>query len=349
MNGPGRQAEVVIIGAGPAGSAAAITCATSGLSVLILERAAFPRDRPGESLHPGVEALFTQLGSRRCAPGRPVRPLPGLLGGVGTGPGQFVPFGEDANGPWRGFQAWRAELDALLLERVRALGVEVLQPCRALQPLRGERGEVVGVETGGRPVHARVVIDAAGGAHWLARALDIPRLKASPNLVATYGYVVDADGSPEGEAPRIVADDEGWTWTAPVRPGVQQWTRLNLDGRPAPEGWLPPELRGCEPLGRRRGADVTWRRVASPAGPGYLMVGDAAAVLDPASSHGVLKALMSGMMAGHAVVGGASGTLPWPMALSSYAEWVRRWFEHDVAQLRERYRRFPHWGTPGPG
>jgi flavin-dependent dehydrogenase len=344
MNGTGREADVVVVGGGPAGSAAAISCAASGLSVLLIERSSFPRDCPGESLHPGVEPLFAQLGvSEAVQAARFVR-YPGFWV-EWDGPVQFVPFGEDANGPWRGFQAWRAELDALLLERARALGVEVLQPRRALHPLRGERGEVVGVETDGGPVHARVVIDAAGGAHWLARALDIPRLKASPNLVATYGYVVD-DGSPEGEAPRIVADDEGWTWTARVRPGVRQWTRLTLDGRPVPDGWLPPELRACEPLGRRRGADVTWRRVESPAGPGYLMVGDAAAVLDPASSHGVLKALMSGMMAGHAVVRASSGGLPWPVALAGYADWVRRWFEHDAAQLRERYRRFPRWDAP---
>lgn len=347
MSGPGLQAEVVIIGAGPAGSAAAITCAASGLSVIILERATFPRDRPGESLHPGVEPLFTQLGVGDAVQAAHFVRYPGYWV-EWDGPRQFVPFGEDESGPWLGFQAWRAELDALLLERARALGVEVLQPCRALHPLRGEHGEVVGVETDAGPLHARVVIDAAGGTHWLARELDIPRLTSSPPLMATYGYVAAPAGS-DGEAPCIVADDEGWTWRAPVRPGIHQWTRLNLDGRPAPEGWLPPELRGCEPLGRRRGADVTWRRVASPAGPGYLMVGDAAAVLDPASSHGVLKALMSGMMAGHAVVGAASGSLPWPAAFSSYAEWVRRWFEHDVAQLRERYRRFPRWDMPGPG
>jgi flavin-dependent dehydrogenase len=343
MSDTGRSADVVVVGGGPAGSAAAISCASAGLSVLVLERAAFPRDCPGESLHPGVEPLFSQLGVGDAVRAADFVRYPGFWV-EWDGPRQFVPFGQDANGPWLGFQAWRAELDALLLERARALGVEVLQPRRALHPLRGERGEVVGVETDAGPLHARVVIDAAGGTHWLARQLDLPRLKASPNLVATYGYVVEPEGS-DGEEPRIVADDEGWTWTARVRPGVRQWTRLTLDGRPAPNGWRPPGLLGCEPIGRTRGADVTWRRVEAPAGPGYLMVGDAAAVLDPASSHGVLKALMSGMMAGHAVVRAASGALPWPAACSGYSDWVRRWFEHDVAQLRERYRRFPHWGA----
>lgn len=341
MSGAARRADVVIIGGGPAGSSAAITCAAAGLSAVILERAAFPRDCPGESLHPGVEPLFAQLGVAEAVQAARFVRYSGLWVEWG-GPPRFAPFGQDASGPWLGFQAWRAELDALLLERARTLGVEVLQPCRALQPLRGEHGEVVGVETEAGPVHARVLIDAAGGAHWLARQLDIPRVLASPRLVATYGYVVEPEGAP-GDEPRIVADDEGWTWTARVRPGVRQWTRLTLDGRPVPAGWLPPELSERAPVGRVRGADVTWRRVAAPAGPGYLMVGDAAAVLDPASSHGVLKALMSGMMVGHAVVRASSGALPWPMALAGYSDWVRRWFEQDAAQLRERYHRFPDW------
>jgi len=54
--------DVVIVGAGPAGTAAAILCAQRGLRVTLLEQAAFPRTRPGETLPPGVEAVLDQLG-----------------------------------------------------------------------------------------------------------------------------------------------------------------------------------------------------------------------------------------------------------------------------------------------
>jgi len=157
-------------------------------------------------------------------------------------------------------------------------------------------------------------------------ALFVPqerRRGASPlatDGVSTLGHVVESLGVPLTEVGELV-----------------------VDGRPVPTGWLPPELRERATVGRVRGADVTWRRVAAPAGPGYFMVGDAAAVLDPASSHGVLKAFMSGIMAGHAVARASSGALPWPAALAGYSEWVRRWFEHDAAELRERYRRFPRF------
>ncbi len=54
--------DVIILGGGPAGSATAIICAQHGLQVALLERDKFPRNRPGETLHPGVEPLLGQLG-----------------------------------------------------------------------------------------------------------------------------------------------------------------------------------------------------------------------------------------------------------------------------------------------
>src|SRR5262249_55951811 len=164
-------------------------------------------------------------------------------------------------------------------------------------------------------------IDASGGAHWLARQLDIPLQFASPRLIARYGY---AQGScPErDDAPEIAADKCGWSWSARIAPGLYHWTRLALAAN-APKVAGPPEiLSGWRSVSRKRGADVTWRIVARPAGPGYVCVGDAAAVIDPASSHGVLKALMSGMMAAHVLAQVVSGTAADLAAIETYASWV---------------------------
>jgi flavin-dependent dehydrogenase len=73
------------------------------------------------------------------------------------------------------------------------------------------------------------------------------------------------------------------------------------------------------------------------AGPGYFLVGDAAFVLDPASSHGMLKALMSGMMAAHLaadVIG--SGACAGAVA-ERYDAWLTHWFRRDCEELRRRY------------
>src|SRR5262249_45962226 len=96
-------------------------------------------------------------------------------------------------------------------------------------------------------------------------------------------------------------------------------------------------LRGLRPLGPTCGAEVTWRKAHAPAGPGYFLVGDAAAVLDPASSHGVLKALMSGMMAAHLLGQVFRRCCPPTAAADAYHGWLWDWFEHDVQKLQQLY------------
>src|SRR4249919_3641331 len=56
--------DVLVIGGGPAGTSAAITCAQSGLDVCILEDKEFPRYHVGETVHPGIEGLLQQLNIR---------------------------------------------------------------------------------------------------------------------------------------------------------------------------------------------------------------------------------------------------------------------------------------------
>jgi 2-polyprenyl-6-methoxyphenol hydroxylase-like FAD-dependent oxidoreductase len=142
--------DVIVIGAGPSGCAAAIECARSGHKVALLERENFPRHRPGETLHPGVEPLLQQLGLEAAVhaadfirhTGNWVR-WPSEL--------QFQPFGCDEGGQWRGFQAWRATFDALMMDRARQLGVSIQQPCRVTAPIQcGNR--LAGVQTADGPL-----------------------------------------------------------------------------------------------------------------------------------------------------------------------------------------------------
>jgi len=191
------------------------------------------------------------------------------------------------------------------------------------------------------PLVARWVIDASGGAHWLARRLGIPLQFASPRLIARYGYVTG--NCPErDDAPEIVADETGWSWSARIAPGLYHWTRLSLAEHDPLRDRPPPAFAGLLPVGRTRGANVTWRIVSRPAGPGYVCVGDAAAVLDPASSHGVLKGLMSGMMAGHVIAKAESGTASMTAATEAYSAWLREWFQADARELRRMYQDLPH-------
>jgi hypothetical protein len=189
---------------------------------------------------------------------------------------------------------------------------------------------------------ARFVVDATGGGHWLTRGLGRAPQIYSPRLVTRYGYA-RGDCPARNDAPAIVADTDGWTWTARIRPKLYAWARLWVRERASEREWRPEELRGLDAKGRTLGADVTWRRAPRPAGPGYFIAGDAAAVLDPASSHGVLKALMSGTLAAHSIVQVLQGKASERDAARDYSKWLRGWFEHDVQALDQLYQVFPGW------
>lgn len=327
------DADVVVVGGGPGGSAAAIAAAMRGLRVILCEREPGARDRPGETLHPGVEPLLVQLGmGDRLAAATSVR-----HGGIWIewgGPRRFEAFGEDAGNPWQGLQVWRADFDALLLDRARELGVAVRAGCAAAAPLLRD-GAVSGIVGTDGEISAGLVVDATGAARWLGRALGIASPPRSPRLVARYGYV-EGSCPVRDDAPLLVGDASGWTWTARVRPRIYQWTRVRFGRTDAGSG-PPGELAGLTQVGPVRGADVTWRVADRTAGPGWFMVGDAAATLDPTSSHGVLKGLMTGMMAAHLGAASLRGDAPPDESAAAYHEWISRWFAADARQLRTFY------------
>lgn len=328
------DADVAVIGGGPAGSAAAITCARRGLSVVVLERDEVFGERPGETMHPGVRPILEQLGlgSR----------LEGLATGLHTGiwvewggPPRFEAFGADENGPWQGFHLWRPDFDAALLSLAQDAGAEVR---RGVSVIRVEEahGTISRIVTDEGSVSARIVIDGSGRAHWLARQLGIPYQPRTRKLIARYGYVTGS--CPQRDAaPGISGDRSGWTWTAKIRDGLYQWTRVGIQEM-AEDGWLPAEFHGMTPLSRTRGADVTWRIASAVAGGNWFLAGDAAAILDPTSSRGVLKSIMTGMMAGHVAEAVIRAKLMPTNAAASYHQWLRDWFDKDVEQMQQFYR-----------
>lgn len=326
--------DVVIIGAGPAGSAAAIFGAQQGLSVALLEQSAACGDRPGETLPPGIEPLLQQLGITES--GHFIRHAGNWV--HWGAPRHFNGFGGEAHDPWRGFQIPRRLLDSLLLEQAQASGVSVVRPCRAKSViLKGDA--VIGVETDRGVFHCAHLIDASGARGWLARQLALERQAFSPPLLATYGYSKGASAVCD-DAPAIIADHDGWYWLAKIGIDLYAWTRLSFD--PRQSNLQPPcEFAHLRHQGKARGADVTWRACRQGAGPGYFIVGDAASVLDPGTSHGVLKAIMSGMMAGHAVVKCLAHPAHHHSILRQYRQWLNDWFVRDMGKMREFYAAHP--------
>lgn len=332
--------DVLIIGGGPAASAAAIHAVTQGLTVCVFERELFPRERPGETLPPGVEPLFKQLGVLDAIEAQSFVRHAGIYTQWENDSLVFKPYQPDddtsANG-WYGYQAYRPILDKILLDHAKTLGANVLMPSNVKDVIYDvENKRVKGLVVNETRYEADYVIDASGGWHFLARKLKIPVRSYSKLLYAAYGYFSGEIQGCDG-VPTLVADQHGWTWTAMVMKGLHQWTRVTFDKRPPKKGDIPESYKHLVQKGRTKSADVTWRMVDAPAGNGYFTVGDAAVLLDPASSHGVLRALMSGIKAADLIANVHNNICDDGVAIQEYNRWLQEWCYFDIQHLHELY------------
>lgn len=324
-----RGAELAIVGGGPAGAATAIAAALRGLDTVLFDDPA-RGTQPGETLPPGAETLFRMLGVEAAVNKAALIRHRGHWSDW-SGGNKFERFGEDLHGPWRGYQVARTTLRHILLRRAKDLGVRVVnQRCRGVL-LDGSK--VVGVRTSTDTMSCRFVVDASGASHWLARSKGDRIRAASDRLVAWFGWASSARACTYAE-PRLTIHEDGWTWIAQTERKVCAWVRL--DSRPGNgRRFTKPEvLRSFRPVGTERGTDVTRRIVERQGGEGFLYVGDAGALLDPASSHGVVRALMSGMAAANHAARVVQLGLPLQTEVSAYDRWIRSAFAREVAALR---------------
>jgi flavin-dependent dehydrogenase len=328
--------DLLIVGAGVAGAAAALAARQMGLSVTVLETRAAPGMAPGETLPPGIEAIFNKLGVRERVLSANFLRHAGVWVQWDRAP-EFQAYGSDPDGPWLGFQTDRMALGALLHGAVCESGAEFLPALRAIRLLKA-RGRVIGVVTPQEALYARWVIDAAGGRHWLARQLGLPIMKYSPQLISRFGWRQAASSTPH--EPTLSTCRDGWHWEAQIDANRTAWCRLHFSTEPQCER-QDSGSAGLHDLAGAGARDVTWRIVPAVAGPGYFLLGDAAAVLDPASSHGVLRAMMSGLKAVHGIAQVCRGFAEAAVE-GEYRDWMSNWFQHDLIILSALYRKHPY-------
>lgn len=321
--------DVLVVGAGPSGLATAIACAEQGLDVRILDRSTFPRPSVGEAVHPYAEALFERLGvADRVRKANFVRHTG--IWAERRNKREFFPFGKTSGITWRGFQLWRPTFDQILLDRAKELGCQFVAPAIPSAPVRNAHG--VRIATSASVFQPKIVVDGTGRSRWLARCWRLPIRVFSPRLVARYEYA-EGNSSNIGRNPVFSQSEDGWDWTARVRENLYQWIRLrtarNKEGFAKP----PSGFAGLHRVGRSHGADVTWTLVERPASLQHFLVGDAAAVLDPSSSHGMLRALSSGILAANCIAKiirhGKNEA-----AVAGYAAWQRNWFWRDIGLMK---------------
>lgn len=326
-----NDADVIVVGGGPAGSSTAFFLARAGVDVLLLDRARFPRDKPcAEYLSPqasrilaamGALSLVEEAGAAQLA-GMDIRAPNGLhIRGEFAAEHGFKGFRD------RGLGLRRRILDAILLDRARGAGARIEEGVRVTDLVRNDSGRVIGVrraEADGwsSPRHARVVIGADGLRSVVAARLGVarsgwPRRLA---LVAHYrgvrdigdvgemhverdGYIGLADvGHGETNVAIVVPADRGRQIAAARNGFFDRW----IAARPH----LAPRFDGAERVSAVRITGPFASRARRAWAPGAALVGDAADFFDPFTGEGMYAGLRGGELLAPFVLASLAATSP---------------------------------------
>ena len=366
--GDGRgmtRVDVLVVGAGPAGSALAAGLARAGASVLVVEAAAHPRPKAcAEYASPRIVEELARLGLDPAWTDAAVR-----LRGMDLHAGGHVTPIRYAGVRGRRRDAWgvdRRSFDALLAQHATESGAQVRERTRAVA-LATERGRVAGVRlrdvASGREeaVRATWTIGADGARSTLSRLLGVDRHVRFPRrlgLVAHYAGVPEL--TDHGE---MHVGGAFYVGLAPTPGGeLNVGMALPMNGRAgrttkryetaiAAIPAVARRLAGSRRLSPIRGAAPIGHRVAEVAGPGWLLVGDAAGFVDPFTGEGIHRALRSARAATNAILGGGDVGLAYrrerraAFAAKSVLSWLVQCvlaspplMSHAVARLEGRPR-----------
>ena len=311
------DAEVLVVGGGPAGAATATWLARAGHDVLLLEKARFPREKPcAEFLSPGLSDILERLGVLDTLRATQAAWPRGMV--VGTERASFLVAYGGADDP-TGRSALgipRPIFDQILLDHARAAGARVQERLRVLGAVV-DNGRVVGVRArdavGEVALRARFVVAADGMRSAVARSLDLDLPIHWPRrlgLVARYASVPGIGHFGEMHVGRdlycgLAPTGNGVVNVALVGglaakhadESVERYFERRLAELPGAVATLGTARR-ITPI---RGVGPLARRVRRVAGPGYLLVGDAAGFLDPFTGEGVYRALRGAELAAAAV------------------------------------------------
>ena len=320
------EADVIVVGAGPAGSATATHLARRGLDVALVDKAQFPREKVcGDGLTPRATRQLIRLGIDTSEKA-------GWLHNKGLRIyGGRQPFELDwpelADFPSYGLVRPRADFDDLLVRNATAAGAKLYELANVVGPLIDDRTDrIVGVTTkDGRRFSAPVVVAADGNSSRLSLAMGLHRREDRPMGVAVRTYYRSPrhrddyleswlelwDGKPKDSA---LLPGYGWIFgmgdgTCNVGLGILNTSTAfgNCDYRDLLQRWLDntPEEWGFRDKNRTspvRGAALPMGFNRQPHyGRGLVLVGDAGGMVNPFNGDGIAYAIESGELAATAI------------------------------------------------
>jgi len=371
--------DVLIIGAGPAGSATAAALAQRGVRVALIERSASGNGRAratarpvGETIWPQARLVLGQLGAweRFLAGGhRPCRAVFSAWGSDELGVTDFLfnPYGS-------GWTLDRRRFDATLVEAAEQAGATVLRGAIPSEVIRRDDGWRLALSK--RPalsgavhderdhdaveeISAAFLVDASGRSRWAARRLGA-RWIADDRLIALAGVMPPADsGSGEAAfAPDVLileAACDGWWYSVSLPDGslVAVWMmdRDEFDGAVLDGECLwrhnlelthhtRARVEGFGPPDRVFTRPVDSGRLDPAAGMGWAAVGDCAWALDPLTGSGISRSMQSGLSAAEAIV--ECGACP-DTVPHGYAEQTATAYERYCIERAAYYRMERRW------
>lgn len=321
-NGSALSADVIVVGAGPAGSATAYYLATAGIDVALLDRATFPRDKVcGDGLTPSAVAELVLMGIDTSKWARNLG-----LHVIGGGNDLYFPWPEQVSFPGYGLARQRELLDDDLLSHARTAGARVYTGHHVFEAITNNTGRVIGVKarvkhsdsTEEIDFHGRLVVDAGGVSARLATSLGIEKNPKLPMGVAARAYF----RSPRGNEPWMESHLELWSgqpgnsqilpgygWIFPLGDGIvnvglgsvsSHARATKLPYKKVFSQWtanLPPELEltaenQISPL-KSAALPMAFNRKPQYRN-GLAIVGDAAGMVSPFNGEGIAPALKGG-------------------------------------------------------
>jgi len=304
-----RQADVIVVGAGPAGSTAAFHLAQAGVDVLLLEKTSFPREKVcGDGLTPRAVKQLIGLGIDIDAPGWIKNKGLRIVGG---GHQIELPWPDLAEFPPYGLVRTRMDFDEILVRHAEKAGARLMERTAVTGPVVDEQtGRVVGVTT--KPVDDRgrrlggpgeettyrapIVISADGVSDddWLESWLELWDGKpGKSNLLPGYGWIFGVGDGTANVGLGVLNTSKAFQ-QVDYKDLLRRW----LENTPEEWGFREENMVGkisgaALPMGFNRKPHYT---------RGVLLVGDSGGMVNPMNGEGIAYAMESGEMAAATVV-----------------------------------------------